>query len=89
MAEPDFLWYERPAWHASAACAGMDPDLFFFERGDASTPAKEVCFGTRTRPACPVRRKCLDYALVRREKFGLWGGLTERQRRRLLRVRAA
>ena len=61
---------------------GVDPDLFFPERGASTREAKEVCRG------CVVREDCLEYALANGEKFGIWGGLSERERRRLRRARA-
>jgi len=64
-------------WQESANCLGVDPDLFFPERGASTREAKEVCRG------CVVRGECLEYALVNGEKFGIWGGLSERERRRL------
>lgn len=76
---------ERPtgqAWVESAACAGMDTDLFFPHRGDDCRPAKLVC------DRCPVREACLEYALVNGERHGVWGGLSERERRRARRARA-
>ena len=69
--------YERPAWHADAACNGVDPDLFFPARGVDVTSAVRVC------NECPVRAECLAYALAAGEKHGVWGGLSERQRRRI------
>ena len=70
------------AWFDQANCLGVDPDLFFPERGASTREAKEVC------RACTVRLDCLEYALVNGEKFGIWGGLSERERRRLRRERA-
>lgn len=70
------------AWQEEANCLGADPDLFFPERGASTREAKEVCRG------CPVRLDCLEYSLVNNEKFGIWGGLSERERRRLRRQRA-
>jgi WhiB family redox-sensing transcriptional regulator len=64
-----------------ANCLGVDPSLFFPERGASSTKAKAVCRG------CTVREDCLNYALVRGEKHGIWGGLSERERRRIRRAR--
>lgn len=75
--EPD----ER-SWQDQANCLGVDPDLFFPERGASTREAKEVCRG------CIVRLDCLEYALANGEKFGIWGGLSERERRRLRRQRA-
>ncbi len=70
------------SWQRLANCLGVDPDLFFPERGASTREAKEVCKG------CVVRNECLDYALANGEKFGIWGGLSERERRRVRRARA-
>ena len=67
------------AWMDRANCHQVDPDLFFPERGASTREAKEVCRG------CVVREDCLEYALANGEKFGIWGGLSERERRRLKR----
>ncbi|HLY82071.1 MAG TPA: WhiB family transcriptional regulator [Acidimicrobiales bacterium] len=69
-------------WQRQANCMGVDPDLFFPERGASTREAKEVCRG------CVVREDCLEYALVNGEKFGIWGGMSERERRRIRRRRA-
>jgi WhiB family redox-sensing transcriptional regulator len=69
-------------WKSRANCMGVDPDLFFPERGMSTREAKEVCRG------CVVREDCLEYALANGEKFGIWGGMSERERRRLRRARA-
>jgi WhiB family redox-sensing transcriptional regulator len=78
------LMYGRQerSWQSRANCMGVDPDLFFPERGASTREAKEVCRG------CVVREDCLEYALANGEKFGIWGGLSERERRRLRRQRA-
>jgi WhiB family redox-sensing transcriptional regulator len=68
-------------WQGQANCLGVDPDLFFPERGASTREAKGVCRG------CEVREDCLEYALVNGEKFGIWGGLSERERRRIRRQR--
>ena len=70
------------SWQEFANCLGVDPDLFFPERGASTREAKEVCRG------CEVREDCLEYALQNGEKFGIWGGLSERERRRIRRQRA-
>lgn len=70
------------SWQNYANCLGVDPDLFFPERGASTKEAKAVC------RACVVREDCLEYALENSEKFGIWGGLSERERRRLRRARA-
>ena len=69
-------------WQEEANCLGVDPDLFFPERGASTREAKAVCRG------CEVRVDCLEYALAHGEKFGIWGGLSERERRRVRRQRA-
>jgi WhiB family redox-sensing transcriptional regulator len=69
-------------WQERANCLGVDPDLFFPERGASTREAKAVC------GSCEVRPECLEYALDHAEKFGIWGGLSERERRRLRRQRA-
>ena len=51
--------------------------MFFPERGESAEPARQVC------AACPVRQPCLDYAISNRITHGIWGGLTERERRAL------
>lgn len=68
-------------WMDDGACVGADPEVFFIERGESAAPAKAICAG------CPVRELCLEYALERGEKFGVWGGKSERERRRLRRAR--
>lgn len=70
------------SWMAWANCLGVDPELFFPERGASTTEAKTVC------RACVVRERCLSYALDRGERFGIWGGLSEAERRRIRRARS-
>lgn len=65
-------------WAARAACAQSDPEELFV-RGALQRPARAICFG------CPVRRECLADALDSHTEFGVWGGMTERERRALLR----
>lgn len=65
---------------ADARCKGLDPELFHPGRGESTEPAKAVCSD------CPVRLACLDYALAHRERHGVWGGLSERERRSLRRA---
>jgi len=69
------------SWQDRANCLGVDPDLFFPERGASTREAKEVCRG------CEVRMECLEYALRIREPHGVWGGLNELERRVLVRER--
>ena len=68
-------------WQFRANCMGVDPELFFPERGSSTREAKEVCRG------CVVRDDCLDFAIANGEKFGIWGGMSERERRRVRRSR--
>jgi WhiB family redox-sensing transcriptional regulator len=70
------------AWMELGNCQGLDPDLFFPARGASTAEAKAVC------GQCVVQEQCLEYALTHRERFGIWGGLSERERRRLRRARA-
>jgi WhiB family redox-sensing transcriptional regulator len=64
-------------WRELAACRGTDLEVFFPGRGESAEPARQVCAG------CPVRQPCLDYAISNRITHGIWGGLTERERRAL------
>ena len=65
------------AWRLSALCAQTDPEAFFPEKGGSTREAKKVCL------SCDVRGECLEYALQNDERFGIWGGLSERERRKL------
>ena len=69
------------SWRNRAACRGIDPDIFFPVTDEEAEPAKAVC------NACPVREACLEFALAAREREGVWGGATERERRRIVRQR--
>jgi WhiB family redox-sensing transcriptional regulator len=64
-------------WRLDALCAETDPEAFFPEKGGSTREAKRVCTG------CAVRAECLESALTNDERFGIWGGLSERERRRL------
>jgi WhiB family transcriptional regulator, redox-sensing transcriptional regulator len=64
-------------WQERALCAQTDPEAFFPEKGGSTREAKRVCL------SCDVRGECLEYALANDERFGIWGGLSERERRRL------
>lgn len=66
-------------WQERALCAQTDPEAFFPEKGGSTREAKRICLG------CEVRDECLEYALANDERFGIWGGLSERERRRLKR----
>ena len=67
------------AWQEQALCAQTDPEAFFPEKGGSTREAKKICTG------CEVKAQCLEYALANDERFGIWGGLSERERRRLRR----
>jgi WhiB family redox-sensing transcriptional regulator len=83
----------RPVWQQFGACRLPDNatpeqvhqwlNTFFPERGSSTKEAKAVC------ELCPVRQKCLDYALMNGEKFGIWGGTSERERRKIRKDRTA
>ena len=75
-AEPEF---GDDQWQERALCAQTDPEAFFPEKGGSTREAKRICQG------CEVRDACLDYALANDERFGIWGGLSERERRRIKR----
>jgi WhiB family transcriptional regulator, redox-sensing transcriptional regulator len=68
-------------WRELGACRGLEPSIFFPDDDSEAEDAKEVCAG------CGVRVACLEYALTIREKQGVWGGATERERRRIIRQR--
>lgn len=64
-------------WMSESLCAQTDPETFFPEKGGTTRLAKRVC------AACPVREECLAYAVDNQERHGIWGGLSERERRKL------
>ncbi len=64
-------------WQTRALCAETDPEAFFPEKGGSTREAKRICV------ECDVRAECLEYAILHDERFGIWGGLYERERRRL------
>jgi WhiB family redox-sensing transcriptional regulator len=66
-------------WHDDARCRQYDPDLFFAAGARSERRAKAVC------ERCPVRERCLTFAVECRAEFGVWGGLNSRERQRLLR----
>ncbi|HEU0088825.1 MAG TPA: WhiB family transcriptional regulator [Pseudonocardiaceae bacterium] len=70
--EPD-----EQEWQERALCAQTDPEAFFPEKGGSTREAKRICL------CCEVRIECLEYALGHDERFGIWGGLSERERRKL------
>ena len=67
------------SWQTDALCAQTDPEAFFPEKGGSTRDAKRIC------TTCEVKAQCLEYALQNDERFGIWGGLSERERRRLRR----
>lgn len=68
---------EEPNWQERALCAQVDPEAFFPEKGGSTREAKKICL------SCDVRAECLEYALANNERFGIWGGLSERERNKL------
>jgi len=70
---------EDDQWQERALCAQTDPEAFFPEKGGSTREAKRICLG------CEVKDACLEYALANDERFGIWGGLSERERRRIKR----
>jgi WhiB family transcriptional regulator, redox-sensing transcriptional regulator len=68
-------------WRQRAACRGVDPDIFYPMSDEDAEDAKAIC------AQCPVKTACLEWALSSREKEGVWGGATERERRRIIRRR--
>jgi len=75
----DLLSGDAPEWQERGLCAQTDPEAFFPEKGGSTREAKRICTG------CEVRAECLEYALAHDERFGIWGGLSERERRKLKR----
>jgi len=72
-----FQEFGELSWQERALCAQTDPEAFFPEKGGSTKEAKKVCM------SCDVRIECLDYALRHEERFGIWGGLSGRERERL------
>ncbi|GIG57245.1 MULTISPECIES: WhiB family transcriptional regulator [Longispora] len=70
---------DAPEWQEHALCAQTDPEAFFPEKGGSTREAKRIC------GRCEVKSDCLEYALSKDERFGIWGGLSERERRKLKR----
>ena len=64
-------------WVLQALCAQVDNEIFFPDKGGSTLEGKRIC------EQCPVAAECLDYALENNERFGIWGGLSERERRKL------
>lgn len=74
---PGLVDDETTQWQERALCAQTDPEAFFPEKGGSTREAKKVC------RACEVRAECLEAALANDERFGIWGGLSERERRKV------
>lgn len=66
-------------WVADGLCSQVDADMFFPEKGGSTKEAKSIC------ARCEVREECLSYAMANDERFGIWGGYSERERRKLKR----
>lgn len=71
------LLLDLPEWMDEGICNQTDPDEFFPDKGGSSAMAKRICRG------CPVMAQCLDYAVDRNERFGIWGGQSEHERRKI------
>lgn len=74
------MFPEMLPWAKKAKCLQGDPEAFFPEKGGSTREAKRIC------ALCEVREECLEYALANDERFGIWGGMSERERRRLKRM---
>ena len=72
---------EEQRWQTRALCAQVDHEMWYPEKGGATKDAKRIC------GMCPVREECLEYALAREERYGVWGGKSERERRKIMRER--
>jgi len=77
LRKPDAANDDPLAWQTDSLCAQTDPEAFFPEKGGSTRDAKKIC------TSCEVRTRCLEYALENDERFGIWGGLSERERRKL------
>lgn len=69
--------YDSEEWRDEALCAQTDPDLFVIDKGDSSAQARKVC------AECPVADFCLQWALDNNEQYGIYGGMSRKQRLRL------
>jgi WhiB family transcriptional regulator, redox-sensing transcriptional regulator len=75
------VWTQEAVWRERGACKGLDPQIFYPETDEDADAAKRVC------SQCHVQTACLEYALQSREREGVWGATTERERRRIIRQR--
>lgn len=69
--------FVRPKWYDQANCQGVGPAMFYTEKGVSTAPALKICH------ECDVREECLNFAVGRGEPFGMWGGLSTRERSRI------
>ncbi len=69
------------SWRQKGACRGLDPVIFYPVQEEEADAAKAIC------ATCPVQEACLEYALANRERDGVWGGTTAKERRRIIRQR--
>lgn len=83
MSRPRLILTATPEWHEQANCKGTDGDEFFPDKGGSTRFAKRIC------ARCEVTTECLEYALDTDQRFGVWGGLSERERNALKRRAAA
>ncbi len=74
--------HKTPPWMATASCRGVDPDVFFPSDGVGVETASKIC------AECPVKQQCLEFALAQHIDHGVWGGTSERERRRITRERS-
>ena len=74
-------------WMVWAKCRGVDPAFFFPAHGGTGEEQKAYCLGTDDGPVCMVRLRCLEYAINSHEGGCVWGGMSERQRRKIRRER--
>lgn len=85
--------YAVENWRADAKCKGLDTELWFPPREKElyktiADQAKGICFGRDGKPECPVRKDCLLYSEKMDEQYGIWGGLSHRERNALKRKAA-
>jgi len=78
---------ETERWRRAAACRNMDTELFF-PRGETGAPLEQTLAAKTVCSECPVRIACLEFAMATRQEYGIFGGLTEQERRTLARRRA-
>lgn len=84
MTDQPILSDELPPWWAEAACAEAEHDLFF-PAGDTGDAIRQIEEAKKHCAACPVREECLDFALETNQVYGIWGGVTEQERKTLRR----